>query len=381
MDSTKVGYCVEDALADLERQGHLDVSDVQLLVDQHGLDGSGTAAVFSALRAQGIKLREDTDAEPVVPFESPEVDRTTRDTLGLMLRSAGRAKLLTADEEVALGRRIRIGRDLQELDSHPAPGSYEAMQIADGGRAHDQLVLANLRLVVSIARRYRPVGMDLSDLIQEGTIGLMRAADKFDHTLGFKFSTYATWWIRQAIQRGVADRGRIVRLPVHLVEKLQKISAVQNELRATLNREPTVEEISHEVGIEPGAVRGILDVAREPLSIDQRIGDGDDADLGLILDLYAADVADEVLRSLTNARIRETLREISRHQEASNKGAVAHAIDMLKLRYGLDDEHEYTLAQIGDKFGISRERARQILSKIMASPQLREPMAALITSD
>lgn len=381
MDSTKVGYCVEDTLADLERQGHLNVSDVQLLIDQHGLDGPGTAAVFSALRAEGIRLREDTGAEPLVPFDSPEVNKASSDALGLMLRSAGRVKLLTADEEVSLGRRIRIGMDLQEVDAHPAPGSFEARQIADGHRAHDQLVLANLRLVVSIARRYRPIGMDLCDVIQEGTIGLMRAADKFDYTLGFKFSTYATWWIRQAIQRGIADRGRLVRLPVHMVEKLQKIIAVQNRLQAALDREPTVDEIGHEVGMEPGAVRGILDVAREPLSIDQPIGEHGDADLGEILDLYAADVAEEVIRTLTNSRIRDTLHEISLRQEASGKGAGVHAIDMLKLRYGFGDEHEHTLDQVGAKYGITRERARQILRKIIASPQLREPLAALTASD
>jgi RNA polymerase sigma factor (sigma-70 family) len=381
VDSTKVSYCVEDALADLERQGHLNVSDVQLLIDQHGLDGAGTAAVFAALHEQGIKLREDTDTDGPIPFEAPGVNKATRDTLGLMLRSAGRTKLLTADEEVVLGRRIRIGRDLEELDPHPAPGSLEARQIADGRRAHDHLVLANLRLVVSIARRYRPIGMDLSDIIQEGTIGLMRAADKFDHTLGFKFSTYASWWIRQAITRGLADKGRLVRLPVHMVEKLQKISATQNRLRTALDREPTVEEIGREVGMEPGAVRGILDVAREPLSIDQPIGEDGDTDLSAILDLYAADVAEAVIRSLTNARIRDALDSISIHQEATSKGATAHAIDMLKLRYGLDDDQEHTLDQIGAEYGITRERARQILNKIIASPQLRNPLTALTASD
>lgn len=381
MGSTKVGYCVEDALADLERQGHLNVSDVQLLIDQHGLDGAGTAAVLTELSERGIKLREDTDADDLLPVEAPGVNKATRDTLGLMLRSAGRMKLLTADEEVVLGRRIRIGRDLEELDPRPAPGSLEARQIADGRRAHDQLVLANLRLVISIARRYRPIGMDLSDIIQEGTIGLMRAADKFDHTLGFKFSTYATWWIRQAITRGLADKGRLVRLPVHVVEKLQKISATQNRLRATLDREPTVDEIGREVGMEPGAVRGILDVAQEPLSIDQPIGDDGNTDLSGILDVYAADVAEAVIRSLTNSRIRDALDSISVDQEATKRGASAHAIDMLKLRYGIDDDEEHTLDQIGAEYGITRERARQILNKVMASPQLRQPLAALTASE
>lgn len=381
MDSTKVNYCVEDAFADLDRQGHLDVADVQLLIDQHGLDGAGTAAVFTELCERGISLREQTDTDSVVPIEAPGFDKSTRDTLGLMLRSAGRMKLLTADEEVVLGRRIRIGKNLEELGSHPTPGSFEARQIIDGRLAHDQLVLANLRLVVSIARRYRPNGMDFSDIIQEGTIGLMRAADKFDYTLGFKFSTYATWWIRQAITRGLADRGRLVRLPVHVVEKLQKITATQNRLRAALDREPTIEEIGSELGMEPGAVHGILDVAQEPLSIDQPIGEDGDTDLSAILDLYAADVAETVIRSLTNSGIRDALDSISVQQEATNRGASAHAIDMLKLRYGLRDDQEHTLAQIGAEYGITRERARQILNKIIASPQLRKPLADLTSSD
>lgn len=381
MDTTKVGYCVEDALADLERQGYLAVSDVQLLVDQHGLDGDGTSAVFAALREHGVKLREDAADDLVIPYEATEVNKAARDTLGLMLRSAGRAKLLTAGEEVVLGRRIRIGADLAALNPSPAPGSVEAQQIADGIRAHDQLVLANLRLVVSIARRYRSTGMDLSDLIQEGTIGLMRAADKFDHTLGFKFSTYATWWIRQAIQRGIADKGRLVRLPVHVTERLQKISGTQGRLRTALDREPTIEEIAREVGMEPGAVRGILDVARDPISIDAPIGDDTDTDLGGILDLYAADVADEVIRSLTNSRVRDALDSISVKQEAIGKGASAHAVEMLKLRYGLDDDQERTLDQIGAAYGITRERARQILNKILASALLRNPMAELTDAD
>ena len=378
MHSTKVGFCVEDALADLKRQGYLNLSDVQRLIDQHRLEGTETAAVFKVLQDHGIMLRDDTPDDVAVALDSPAI-KIAGDTLGLMLRSAGRTKLLTADEEVALGRRISIGARLAGQDSDPAADSVEARQIADGKRAHDHLVLANLRLVVSIARRYRPTGMDLSDLIQEGTIGLMRAADKFDHTLGFKFSTYATWWVRQAIQRGIADKGRLVRLPVHVTEKLQKISGAQNRLRTSLDRDPTIEEIARDVGMEPGAIRGLLDVAREPISIDAPIGDDTDTDLGAVLDLYAADVADEVVRALTNSRIREALDDISFQQTAVAKGASAHAVEMLKLRYGLDDDEEQTLDQIGSAYGITRERARQILKKIMASAQLKTSLAELTT--
>lgn len=381
MSPDKVAECVEDALADLERQGHLQLTDVQRLVDLHGLDGAQTAAVFAALRRSGIALDENPPDDPTIPLEHPDVNRATRDTLGLMLRAAGRAKLLTAEEEVLLGRRIRIGQNLTAEDASPPDGSDEAKQVADGKRAHDQLVLANLRLVVSIARRYRPAGMDLADLIQEGTIGLMRAADKFDHTLGYKFSTYATWWIRQAIQRGIADKGRLIRLPVHVTEKLQRITSTQSRLRASLDREPTMHELATELDADPADIRAILDLARDPISIDQPIGEDADTDLGAILDLYAADVAEEVLNSLTNAHIRDVLDDVAEQQTKTGKGATAYAVDMLKLRYGLDDDHERTLDEIGAVYGITRERARQILNKIVASPQLRTPLAQLTDID
>jgi RNA polymerase primary sigma factor len=381
MDSDKVAACVEDALADLERQGHLHLTDVQRLVDLHMLDGAEISAVFTALRRSGIDLDESAPDEPTISPESPEVDKATRETLGLMLRAAGRAKLLTAEEEVLLGRRIRIGQNLEADDSTSLHESDKANQIADGKRAHDQLVLANLRLVVSIARRYRPLGMDLADLIQEGTIGLMRAADKFDHTLGYKFSTYATWWIRQAIQRGIADKGRLIRLPVYVTEKVQRITTTQNRLRASLGREPTMKELAAELDADPADVRAILDLSRDPISIDAPIGEDTDTDLGAILDLYAADVADEVLNALTNAHIRGVLDDVAEYQTNTAKGANAHAVAMLKLRYGLDDDHERTLDEIGAAYGITRERARQILNKIRASPQLRTPLAQFTEID
>ncbi|MBG9887301.1 hypothetical protein ABE10_12350 [Bacillus toyonensis] len=381
MSSDKVAECVEDALADLERQGHLQLTDVQRLVDLHGLDGAQTTAVFAALRGSGIALDENPPDDATIPLEPPEANKATRDTLGLMLRAAGRAKLLTAEEEVLLGRRIHIAQNLSVEDAAAMQGSDEAKLIADGKRAHDQLVLANLRLVVSIARRYRPTGMDLADLIQEGTIGLMRAADKFDHTLGYKFSTYATWWIRQAIQRGIADKGRLIRLPVHVTEKLQRITSTQSRLRTSLDREPTMHELAAELDADPADIRAILDLARDPISIDAPIGEDTDTDLGAILDLYAADVAEEVLNSLTKAHIRGVLDDVAEYQTKAAKGATAHAIDMLKLRYGLDDDHERTLDEIGAAYGITRERARQILNKILASPQLRTPLAQLTDFD
>ena len=381
MRSDKVAECVEDALADFERQGQLLIADIQRLVDLHRLDGAEIAAVFAAIRQEGLNLDEEVADEPLVPLESSELNKAAKDTLGLMLRAAGRVKLLSAEEEALLGRRIRIAQNLLMEDAAPLPGSDEEKQIVDGKRAHDHLVLANLRLVVSIARRYRPTGMDLADLIQEGTLGLMRAADKFDYTLGYKFSTYATWWIRQAIQRGIADKARVVRIPVYATEKIQRINSTRGRLRETLDREPTIHEIADELEADPADIRAVLDLAREPISMDAPLGNDTETDLAAVLDLYAADISEEVLDALTNAKIREVLDEVAENLSKTSKGATVHAVEMLKLRFGLDDDHEHTLEEIGNAYGITRERARQILNKILASPQLREPLARLAEHD
>lgn len=381
MSSDKVAECVDDVLADLERQGQLHLADVQRLIDLHKLDGAETASVLRALRQEEVAFDEDASHTPVIPLEPRDVNKAAKDTLGLMLRAAGRTKLLSAEEEVQLGRRIRIAQNLAAVDVTRAPSSDEEKQIADGKRAHDQLVLANLRLVISIARRYRSAGMELTDLIQEGTIGLMRAADKFDHTMGFKFSTYATWWIRQAIYRGMADKGRIIRLPVHVTEKLQRITNTRSRLQESLDREPTLQELAKELAADAADVRAILDLARDPISLDAPIGEDNNTDLGAILDLYAADIAEEVLNSLTNTRIRVVLDDVAQQQRKSAKGATVHAIEMVKLRYGLDGDREYTLHEIGSAYGITRERVRQILNKMLSSPQLRVPLAELTDVD
>lgn len=382
MDSQKVTDCVDDALADLERQGNLSLPDVQRLIDLHCLNGAETAAVFRVLRERDLKVTETAhEEEPVMPLGSGVINDSNKDTTGLMTRAAGRSRLLTPEEEVLLGRRIRIGQNLQNELSDQRASPDEIDQMMDGKRAHDQLVLANLRLVVSIARRYRPKGMELSDLIQEGTIGLMRAADKFDHNLGFKFSTYATWWIRQAIQRGLADKGRVIRLPVHIVEKVQRVKGSEERLFSSLEREPTLEELATELGEDPANVRAILDIIKEPVSLDAPIGEEMETDLGAVLNLYAADVAEEVVQSLTRLQIRDVLESVAEFQRSTGKGATAHAVDMLKLRYGIDDDYARTLEEIGKEYGITRERARQIIKKIASSPQLRDQLAQLADAE
>jgi RNA polymerase primary sigma factor len=307
------------------------------------------------------------------PGQPPE---EKADAIGHVLRAARRFPLLRAEEEVALGRRISIGQRVAEAEPDPLPGSTAAQRIADGLAARERLVLSNIRLVVSIARRYPTSGMELSDLIQEGVIGLMRAADKFDHTLGYKFSTYATWWIRQAITRGMADRGRLIRLPVHFTEQLARIRAERGRLERSLGREPLLLELARELAMDPADLQGILDCDRVPLSLDASIADGD-TDLGDLLELYSADVGEQVERIFEASQVGRTLDELALHVRKTAKGASGQAVDMVRLRYGFVDDREWTLEEIGQKFGITRERVRQIINKTLASPLLVRPLLEL----
>jgi RNA polymerase primary sigma factor len=376
--SSSVDYCVDDAMADHERLGVLPLSGVRRLLDQHRLRGPEISEVFAALRARGVAVVDDTAADRRRPPTALVTEKPMGDAVGMMMRSAGRFPLLDAEEEMQLGRRIALGIALKERGELPPPRSEEARQIRDGRIAHQQLVLANLRLVASIARRYRPPGLELSDLLQEGTIGLMRAAEKFDHTRGLKFSTYATWWVKQGIQRATSDKSRLIRIPVHVDEKLQGVRKVQAGLRARIRREPTLVELAEAVDMEPSELQGLLDVARDVISIDRPIGDDDGADLADVLNLYSADVSEEVERAMELEAVNRVLDDMDRTQQASKRGASAQAIGMLRQRFGFDGDREHTLEEVGDAYGVTRERARQIMNKMLQSRQMRIALAQAI---
>ena len=287
------------------------------------------------------------------------------DLVRVYLNGIGKTALLSAEEEVELSKRIEAGVYAEHLldtgEKMTRAMKRDVKIIAKEGKAaRAHLLEANLRLVVSLAKRYTGRGMPLLDLIQEGNLGLIRAMEKFDYTKGFKFSTYATWWIRQAITRGMADQSRTIRLPVHLVEQVNKISRIKRELYQQLGREATNEELSEESGIAEAKIEMLLRQSRDPVSLDMPVGTDEEAPLGdFIEDSEATDAEEAVVASLRHHDVRRVLSTLEVREQ-----------EVIKLRYGLDDGLPRTLDQIGRHFGLSRERVRQIEREVMA--KLRE---------
>jgi RNA polymerase primary sigma factor len=294
------------------------------------------------------------------------------DPVRMYLKEIGRVPLLTGPEEVVLAKRIEAGgqaaarlADLSasgDLDALP-PGERRRLDriTRDGEDAKADLTSANLRLVVSIAKRYVGRGMLILDLIQEGNLGLMRAVEKFDYTKGFKFSTYATWWIRQAITRAIADQARTIRIPVHMVESIHKVQRVQRQMVQELEREPTIEELAEKCDLTPVKVREILRIAQDPLSLDSPVGEEDDSNLSDFIEDQQADApADVAARKMLGDAVIEALDALNDREKA-----------VVRLRFGLDDGQARTLEEVGREFGVTRERIRQIESKTLA--KLRHP--------
>jgi RNA polymerase primary sigma factor len=284
----------------------------------------------------------------------------------MYLKEIGRVSLLTAENERELAMRIEAGvqaaerranGDVQtEMDRRILTGA-----VRDGEEARAELISANLRLVVSIAKRYVGRGMLFLDLIQEGNLGLMRAVEKFDYTKGFKFSTYATWWIRQAITRAIADQARTIRIPVHMVESMNRVMRIQRQMTQELEREPTVEELAEKTGLTPDRVREIQRIALDPLSLDSPVNEEDDSNLADFIADSGADAPAEVAtRRMLAQAVEEALGELSEREK-----------EVVKLRFGLVDGQSRTLEEVGKEFGVTRERIRQIEAKTLA--KLRHP--------
>jgi len=323
--------------------GTLDADAIALALDELGLDAGQLDAFYSQLDEEQIEV-VDTTAQREPEQEWDAGTEISTDTLQLFLKDIGKVPLLTAAEEVELAKRIERG-------------DHSAKQA---------MVEANLRLVVSIAKRYRNQGLPFLDLIQEGTIGLVRAAEKFDWRKGFKFSTYATWWIRQAVARAIADKGRTIRMPVHVVEKLNKIHRSERKLRAELAREPTTSEIALDVELPLEEVEQIRRSAQTPVSLEKPVGDEEESEFGHFLTDDSIPLPEEQAETaLRREALRSILDSLSPRERA-----------VLELRYGLDGQQPRTLDEVGRAFNVTRERIRQIehqsLKKLRALAEARD---------
>ncbi|MBP8672717.1 MAG: RNA polymerase sigma factor RpoD [Synergistales bacterium] len=338
---------IRDLLQMGRQRGYVTYEDIEKSIPPELLTAEALDNLYFNLMELGIDIqdgaKEKLPDEEVVPkgsLEMPKVeDIPLTDPVRMYLREIGKIPLLTPEEEVELAKRIEAG-DLE---------------------AKKKLMAANLRLVVSIAKKYIGRGMLFLDLIQEGNLGLSRAAEKFDYRKGFKFSTYATWWIRQAITRAIADQARTIRIPVHMVETINKLIRVSRQLVQKLGREPTAEEIAEEMGIDAERVAEIQRIAQEPVSLETPIGEEEDSQLGDFLE-------DKELLSPDDAAANQLLRE---ELESMIDELAPREREVLRLRFGLEDGHPYTLEEVGRRFGVTRERIRQIEAKALR--KLRHP--------
>ena len=346
----------KELIDEIKFLGKENISYVELtdkLAKPYQLDDKGMDKLIQKLEDEGIGV-VDEDGDPLtkqVEEEEAAVEEAKQeqlvapkgvkinDPVRMYLKEIGRVDLLSADEEVELAKRI----------------------LADDESAKAELASANLRLVVSIAKRYVGRGMSFLDLIQEGNMGLMKAVTKFDHTKGFKFSTYATWWIRQAITRAIADQARTIRIPVHMVETINKLVRVQRSLLQDLGREPTPEEIGAEMDLPTEKVRNIISISQDPVSLETPIGEENDSHLGdFIEDGEAEDPEDNASYEMLKGELQDVLETLTDREE-----------NVLRLRFGLDDGRNRTLEDVGKVFGVTRERIRQIEAKALR--KLRHP--------
>lgn len=362
METERVNRCLEDIRADLARQGGLSSDDVHRLVAAHDLTPDETSRVLAALPELGIEL---TEPEPPslddIPAELPPA-------VDAMLSQLRDVKLLTADQEVALGRRIQAGQKAEaQVAAEPHKAQQLAELIADGRRAKEALILANVRLVVSLANRYLGQGMDLADLVQEGMFGLIRATEKFDYKLGYKFSTYATWWIRQAITRGLANQSRLVRLPVHFVDFQARVLRETRRLETRLGHPPTLTQLATALEEKPERVQAALDWSRSPISLDAPTRSGDVAPESLLPANQS--VEDDVILEITKEEIAKALDKLERMLEGK-RGLRAHGAQILAERFGFYDGEPKTLDQLGKQYGVTRERVRQVQEKLLKSPEV-----------
>ncbi len=367
-----------EALLELGRErGYLTLDDILSAFPDAEREVEQLDELYEALLALGVELLDAAPDEEVPEEEAAvassdngeEVDELAHvdinDSVDLYFNEVGDLPLLTAEEEVALAKRIERGRQArEELASGPVSAERRAelqRLIEDGWAAREHLVLANSRLVISVAKKYMGRGVPFLDLIQEGNIGLIRATKKFDYRRGHKFSTYATWWIRQAITRAIADHGRTIRVPVHMGDQINKLLRTSHQLTQRFGRDPTTDELAEALGVTPKKVEDMIQVARRPLSLETPTDDEEDSVLGdFVEDVDSPAPEDLAAKDLLREHLQEVLAELPPRE-----------VRILQLRYGLLDGQSYTLEEVGRKMGVTRERVRQI--EAQALRRLRHP--------
>lgn len=349
-----------------KQRGFLIMTEVQQELEDAEAPDDSFDLVFLALRELGIKIREDSnDALAATELTHDDLVHVS-DPVRMYLQEIGRYPLLTPQQEVELAMQVESGLRADEklvdgIELQPTEKVFVERQIRQADRARKRLVESNLRLVVSIAKKYVGRGLSLLDLIQEGNLGLIRAVEKFDYRRGFKFSTYATWWIRQAVTRALADQARTIRVPVHMVETINKLARAQRALMQELGREPTIAEIAAEMEIEPGKVTELRRIAQDPVSLQTPLGHEEDSTLGDFVEDTDAEVPVEAA----------AFKLLQEYLGLALEGLNDREREVLIMRFGLGDGRVRTLEQVGTHFKVTRERVRQIETKALA--KLRQP--------
>jgi RNA polymerase primary sigma factor len=383
-EQNESGYPIASLIVLGREKGYVTLDDISTILPVSERSITQLEEIFAALLSASITYIED-DKSPEPPDDDLEEDEEedekepeiipepedylanveTKDTVGLYLKEAGRVPLLTPVEEVQITKRMELGLIAREKLTKESISNQEhhdlQLMIEDGWAAREHLIRANARLVISVAKKYMGRGVPFLDLIQEGNIGLMRAAKKFDHTRGYKFSTYATWWIRQAVTRAIADQGRTIRIPVHMGDQVSRMLRTQHQLKQKLSREPSIEELAIALDVPQKKVEEMIKLARYPLSLQMPIGDEDDDTLGDFIE-------DDSIPAPDTTAANNLLHE---HLESVLDMLPPREARILQLRYGLTDGQYLTLNEVGRKMGVTRERVRQI--EAQALRRLRTP--------
>ncbi len=378
-----VTQVIQELMNRADQRGYVTFEDVLELLDEDSDDVNAIEAVLDELDELGIELRQkksedddllghDNELEAEEEAQDPGVGDinavSADDPVGLYFRQMAQEPLLTAEEEIELAKRIEAGREASAKLAEVDPDSEEAERlreiVADGQLAREHLGRANTRLVVSIAKRYMGQGLPFPDLIQEGNVGLMRAVDKYDYKRGNRFSTYATWWIRQAITRALAQKTRTIRIPLHMTERIRQMYRTAQVLEQTLGHRPTPEEIAKEMELPPESIRGMMDASQHAIALERPVGDDGDSEFGdFIEDQDSPSPVEAATQHLLQETIEEVLSELTPRQS-----------HILRLRFGLGGGEPHTLEEIANKFGLSRERIRQLEKEALR--RLRHPRLA-----